>query len=230
MAKRISQLDELVSLDGTEDIPIIKGGRNYRIKSSVVGGAVTKASLGLGNVDNTSDAAKPISNATQSALNGKANTVHSHAIGEVTGLTQALSEKANATHGHALGEIAGLQTALDGKADVLHSHDSSSISGLDALLAGKSDTGHTHTKDQISGLDADLTNLQSQLNQKANTVHGHNPSEIADFYEAVSDAVASAMRNVTVDDIQGFDNRVITLIQANGGGTPATVVAGVVEW
>ena len=37
--------------------------------------AVTKAQVGLGNVDNTSDANKPISTATQNALNGKQATV-----------------------------------------------------------------------------------------------------------------------------------------------------------
>lgn len=36
---------------------------------------VTKAQIGLGNVDNTSDANKPISTATQNALNGKQNTI-----------------------------------------------------------------------------------------------------------------------------------------------------------
>lgn len=36
---------------------------------------VTKAQVGLGNVDNTSDANKPISNATQTALNGKQATL-----------------------------------------------------------------------------------------------------------------------------------------------------------
>jgi len=35
--------------------------------------ALNKASVGLGNVDNTSDAEKPISTATQTALSGKAN-------------------------------------------------------------------------------------------------------------------------------------------------------------
>lgn len=35
---------------------------------------ITKANIGLGNVDNTSDEDKPISTATQTALNGKANT------------------------------------------------------------------------------------------------------------------------------------------------------------
>ena len=37
--------------------------------------SVTKSQVGLGNVDNTSDANKPISTATQTALNGKENTI-----------------------------------------------------------------------------------------------------------------------------------------------------------
>lgn len=43
-------------------------------------GTVTlaKGDVGLGNVDNTSDANKPISTAVQNALNGKANSTHSH--------------------------------------------------------------------------------------------------------------------------------------------------------
>lgn len=36
---------------------------------------LTKSDVGLGNVDNTSDANKPISTATQTALNGKENTI-----------------------------------------------------------------------------------------------------------------------------------------------------------
>jgi hypothetical protein len=56
--------------------------------SSVAGktGAVTlaKADVGLGNVDNTSDAAKPISTATQTALDGKAPTSHTHTLGQLT--------------------------------------------------------------------------------------------------------------------------------------------------
>lgn len=41
--------------------------------------SVTKDQVGLGNVDNTSDADKPVSTATQTALNGKSNTDHNHA-------------------------------------------------------------------------------------------------------------------------------------------------------
>lgn len=43
------------------------GDARYRLQSV----AITKADVGLGNVDNTSDLAKPISTATQTALDGK---------------------------------------------------------------------------------------------------------------------------------------------------------------
>jgi hypothetical protein len=42
-----------------------------------------KASVGLANVDNTSDLAKPISTATQTALNGKANSSHTHVAADI---------------------------------------------------------------------------------------------------------------------------------------------------
>lgn len=40
--------------------------------------AYTASEIGLGNVDNTADADKPISTATQTALDGKADTAHTH--------------------------------------------------------------------------------------------------------------------------------------------------------
>lgn len=45
---------------------------------------LTKSDVGLGNVDNTSDLNKPISTATQTALNGKANTSHNHSLADIT--------------------------------------------------------------------------------------------------------------------------------------------------
>ena len=53
--------------------------------------SLTKADVGLGNVDNTSDANKPISTATQTALNAKANTSHTHAAGDITSGTLAVA-------------------------------------------------------------------------------------------------------------------------------------------
>jgi len=45
---------------------------------------VTKTDVGLGNVDNTSDLNKPISTATQTALDGKANVSHTHTVSQIT--------------------------------------------------------------------------------------------------------------------------------------------------
>jgi hypothetical protein len=59
-------------------------------------GAVTlaKADVGLSNVDNTSDLAKPISTATQSALDGKAATSHTHPSSAITDFTTAAAAAA----------------------------------------------------------------------------------------------------------------------------------------
>jgi hypothetical protein len=43
----------------------------------------TKTDVGLGNVDNTSDVNKPISTSTQTALNGKANSSHTHTKSQI---------------------------------------------------------------------------------------------------------------------------------------------------
>lgn len=56
--------------------------------------SVNKTQVGLSEVDNTSDANKPVSTATQDALNLKANTVHTHAVTDVTGLQAQLDGKA----------------------------------------------------------------------------------------------------------------------------------------
>jgi hypothetical protein len=64
-----------------------------------------RAAVGLANVDNTSDASKPISTATQTALDGKAAVSHGHAESEITNLTSDLAAKVpttRAVNGHAL--------------------------------------------------------------------------------------------------------------------------------
>lgn len=52
--------------------------------------SLTKGDVGLGNVDNTSDASKPISSATSTALAGKSNTGHTHTASNVTDFNTAV--------------------------------------------------------------------------------------------------------------------------------------------
>jgi len=51
---------------------------------------ITATMVGLGNVDNTSDANKPISTATQTALDGKAASSHTHTASAITDFTAAV--------------------------------------------------------------------------------------------------------------------------------------------
>lgn len=53
--------------------------------------AVTKAQLGLANADNTSDMAKPVSTATQTALNGKVATTGNESIAGVKSFTDSIA-------------------------------------------------------------------------------------------------------------------------------------------
>lgn len=109
--------------------------------------SVTKTQVGLGNVDNTSDLSKPVSTATQTALDTKAETVHTHTIGDTT----------------------GLQTALDGKAAVVHIHDDRyyTETEVDTELATKAETVHIHDVDDVTG-------LQNALDSKSDTTHNHD--------------------------------------------------------
>ncbi|NBW17901.1 MAG: hypothetical protein EBR82_59005, partial [Caulobacteraceae bacterium] len=50
---------------------------------------LAKSDVGLGNVDNTSDANKPISTATQTALDGKAASSHTHTANQITDFDSA---------------------------------------------------------------------------------------------------------------------------------------------
>lgn len=55
--------------------------------------AAQRTTLGLGNVDDTSDLSKPISTATATALSGKASTVHSHVAADVTDFSEAVDNR-----------------------------------------------------------------------------------------------------------------------------------------
>ena len=57
----------------------------------------TANEIGLGNVDNTADADKPISTATQTALEGKADTGHTHTVSDITDMPAYLTQETDPT-------------------------------------------------------------------------------------------------------------------------------------
>lgn len=83
---------------------------------------LTGATVGLGNVNNTSDSAKPISAATQIALDNKADTTHTHTSTQITDFAERVQDiigvmfsggNVTATYDDAAGTIT-LQAAAGG--------------------------------------------------------------------------------------------------------------------
>ena len=57
----------------------------------------TANEIGLGNVDNTADIDKPISTATQTALDSKADTGHTHTVSDITDMPAYLTQETDPT-------------------------------------------------------------------------------------------------------------------------------------
>lgn len=191
--------------------------------SSVAGrtGAVvlTKSDVGLSNVDNTSDTNKPISSATQTALNAKANTAHTHTVSDVSNLQSALDGKALTIHTHSIANVTNLQDSLDAKADELHNHAIADVTNLQTTLDGKAATVHTHAIADTSGLQGALdakagtahthddlvtdSDLTSALEDKSDVGHSHAVSDVTNLQSSL-DAKASASHTHTIADTSGL--------------------------
>jgi hypothetical protein len=120
---------------------------------------ITKAMVGLGNVDNTADLDKPVSTATQAALDLKANA---------TDVSTALALKANA---------ADVTTALDLKVDkvtgkALSTNDyttaeKTKLAAITGTNTGDQDLSALATNTALA-LKANTTDVNTSLNLKAN--------------------------------------------------------------
>lgn len=116
-AKRMTALRTKQSIASEVGVTLASNAQGAKADSAVqsVNGktgntiTITKADVGLGNVDNTSDANKPISTATQAALDAKANS--SVTISAGTGLTGGGNLTTNRTVSLNAASIASLAKA-----------------------------------------------------------------------------------------------------------------------
>lgn len=116
MGQKISNQTELLDIVGDEIVPVVgdkgNGLDNFIIRLSLIKSIITASDVGLGAVDNTSDADKPVSIAVSLALNLKANTIHNHSINDITNLASILSGKAQLVHTHSVNDIPDFATAV----------------------------------------------------------------------------------------------------------------------
>ena len=155
---------------------------------------VTKDQVGLGNVDNTSDADKPVSSATQTALDGKQATVTGAAtsilsadltpsaalVSDANGKVAASGTSATEV-GYLSGVTSGIQEQINGKAPTSHASAGTTYGQGDATHYG-----HVKVDDSMSaGSDNPVKN--STIMGFVNSSIATNTADFKGTYDAVSD-------------------------------------------
>jgi len=130
---------------------------------------------------------------------------HTHAIGDVTDLTDALAGKAASSHTHTLSQItdwaatvATLQPLLVSGANI------KTINGVNLLGSGNivvegGGGGGTPTWGGIGGTLADQTDLQTALDGKAPTSHTHAIGDVTDLAAELDGKASTSALQAAVD-------------------------------
>jgi hypothetical protein len=143
---------------------------------------LAKGDVGLGNVDNTADTAKPVSTAQQTALNAKENTVVAGTTAQyyrgdktwqtLNAAAVGLANVSN-TADSAKPVSTAQQTALDLKANLASPTFTGTVGGITKSMVGLSNVDNT--ADSAKPVS---TAMQTALNGKANSSHTHSSADI----------------------------------------------------
>lgn len=216
---------------------------------------LTKSDVGLGNVDNTSDANKPVSSAAQTALDGKADTAHSHTLDALSDVTAS-----GATDGQSLvynggtwgpGDVGTGSTVVDATGSVKGVVQLTGDLGGTAAsptvpgLAGKANTTHTHAASDINSgvlgtarLGTGTANSTTYLRgdgtwaTPASGGAGYSFTTISGNYTAASGDYIfanAASGAITITLPSPAANAYFSVKKIDGGAFPITVSGGTID-
>lgn len=192
--------------------------------------SVTKADVGLGNVDNTSDASKPISTAQQAALNLKANIASPTFTGTPKSTTAAVG-----TNTTQIATTAFVKTAVDNSATTIN--DSITVVAQDITTHKADEAAHgignkatlkTTDKTTIVGavneLFIDVDNGKTQI---ANAIVGKNGTasssdtftQLASAISLLGGGVKSVQRGYLNEQLSSVLSKNITISAVNPDNT-----------
>lgn len=184
---------------------------------------ITKAMVGLTNVDNTSDASKPISTATQTALDGKASTSHTHAQSDVTGLVSALAAKAN-TSSLATVATSGDYADLINKPTIPTVPVTSVAAKTGDVVLVKADVGLANVDNTSDANKPVSTATQTALNGKANNIHSHAITDVTSL-QASLDAKASLASPTFTGTVSGITKAMVGLANVDNTADSAKPIS-----
>jgi hypothetical protein len=126
---------------------------------------LTKTTVGLANIDNTSDANKPVSTAQQTALNLKSNLASPTFTGTVSGITKSMVGLANCDNTSDANKPVSTaqQTALDLKANLASPTFTGTVSGITKAMVSLGNCDNTSDANKPVS-----TAQQTALDLKAN--------------------------------------------------------------
>lgn len=138
-------------------------------------------------------------------------------------VTNALNGKANSSHSHSISNITNLQSALDSKSETGHTHDDRyyTETEMNTKLNGKANSSHTHTASQISDLTVSTHTLANgaKLYKYGKIVlavfnnyqySGKTPNVWSDLFN-----IPSAYKPISTDNIYGHTPSGMILAGAN---------------
>ena len=200
--------EKLVDASGTE---IFARLANPTFTGTVSG--ITKSMVGLGNVDNTSDASKPVSTSQQTALDLKATLASPTFTGTVGGITKSMVSLSNVdnTSDASKPVSTAQQTALDLKASLVSPTFTGTVTISDNITVSDFSTGVLHS--DASG------NLSSSLIVAADITNS----------AIVSDKISS---NAVSSDKLAVDisyNGILKVVDCSGGSVNQVANKGYVD-
>lgn len=176
-----TKLDGLKDQAGiTSDIDAVQTNLETHINNKSNPHEVNKAQVGLGNVDNTSDANKPISNATQTALNGKFSATDGNALKQrVDSIPELIAtditvdsdndsvnislDKTSIVDGTLSGTTININSATTSKAGILTPSDKTKIDKIITNGNGTKYLSDNGIYKEIQGGSADIESLKKYI-------------------------------------------------------------------
>lgn len=177
-----TKLDGLKDQAGiTSDIDAVQTNLETHINNKSNPHEVTKDQVGLGNVDNTSDANKPISTATQNALNSKFNASDGNALKQrVDNIPELIAtditvdsdndsvnislDKTSIVDGTLSGTTININSATTSKAGILTPSDKTKIDKIITNGNGTKYLSDNGTYKEVQGGSADIESLKQYVN------------------------------------------------------------------